>query len=293
MLQRVAKAIAIEIEAESAVTSPQEPAGPFARAWDDLSRAQRRAPPVTTVFDAAAYAADVVAEARRVWEVRRAAEHRSTAVFAALAGQLIEAGAGIDATGVVLRMAQDELRHGEVCAGVVTALGGTPGEPVPTTLEPLAVHRGCGPEERALRNVIYGCCLTEMVNVARLVDEHDRATDATLREALRQLLADEAAHARFGFEYLETWASWLQARPDVRASIGTYLRRAFAVFERALSGAGAPPRTLTADAHALGLPDPARLVEVFYGTVAEAVIPGLDRFDLGAAAAWSERTLAK
>jgi hypothetical protein len=158
-----------------------------------------------------------------------------------------------------------------------------------TQWQPAARHPGCGPEERALRNVIYGCCLSEIVNTARFVDMIDTMSDPYLRDVTRQLLSDEVLHGQFGFHYLEAWRDWLERRPEVRASLGRYLRQAFAVFERHLSGAGAPPRALTADDRALGLPDPARLPD--YQTVTGAIVPGLERFGIEASLAWQHRSL--
>lgn len=257
--------------------------------YRDIVSAMQRCAPASVTFDRAKYDPKAIEWARTLWQSRMLAEHRSTAVFAALATQLIEAGATVDLVAVVLRMAQDELRHAEVCGHVVIALGGDPVCTPPAAIAPLATHKGRSLEERALRNVIYGCCLTEMVNAARLVDEHDRATDPFIREATRQLLADEASHAQFGFVYLDAWADWLQSNPAVRQSIGDYLQTAFGYLEQTLSGAGHPPRELTADENALGLPDPVRLPLVFYETVTGAVVPGLERHGIEAAKAWGAR----
>src|SRR5262249_43024113 len=106
-----------------------------------------------------------------------------------------------------------------------------------------------------------------------------------------RLLADEVLHGAFGYHYLEAWAPWLGARPEVRRSLDRYLRRAFASLEQIRSGVGAAPRVLTADEIALGLPDPRRLPEVFYQTVEAAIGPGLERFGLEAAAAFRARSL--
>jgi hypothetical protein len=154
---------------------------------------------------------------------------------------------------------------------------------------PLARHRGASPEERALRNVIYGCCLSEVVNCARFVDALDTMKDPFLRDVTRQLLSDEVLHGQFGFHYLEAWRGWLDQHPEVILSIERFLRHGFAVLERQLSGTGAPPKTLTADDHALGIPDPTRLPDSFYQTVAGAIVPGLERFGIDATKAWRER----
>lgn len=240
-------------------------------------------------FDARLYDPRAVESAREAWTFRMAAEHRSTAVFGALALQLIEANASIDAKVVMLRMAQDELRHTETCGHVVRALGGDGSCLVDVSVEPLATHRGVTPEERALRNVLYTTCLSEMVAIARLVDEVENTRDPFLRDAARRLLADEVLHGQFGFHYLEALRPWLASHDEVRASLERYLQHAFAILEGALAALDPSPRTLSEDEIALGLQTNARGREIFYATIEHAVVPGLARFDLDAQRAWSTR----
>lgn len=105
------------------------------------------------------------------------------------------------------------------------------------------------------------------------------------------LLADEVLHGQFGFDLLDAWTPWMDAHPEIRARLDAYLRRAFAEHERIRSGVGDPRRTLSADEIALGIPDPARLPEVFYPTVEGAIVPALERFGLDATKAWRTRSL--
>lgn len=264
-------------------------ATPLEKEYRAIASAMMRCARNVHAFDAAAYEPRAVEAARTMWTVRAAAEYRSTSVFSALATQLMEAGASLDAVAVVLRMAQDEVRHAELCGQVIEALGGRATFAPPRDIVALALHPGCGLEERALRNVVYGCCLSEIVNTARFVDALDTMSDPYLRDVTRQLLSDEVLHGQFGFHYLEAWRDWLDTHDDVRASLARYLRHAFAVLERQLSGAGAPPKALTTDERALGIPDPARLPETFYQTMVGAIVPGLERFGIQAGEAWKER----
>ena len=265
---------------------------PIEREYRSISDAMVRCTRTTESFDATLYSPDALHQARELWRVRMIAEYRSTTVFSQLAAQLMEARASIDSVGVVLRMALDEVRHAEICGRVVIALGGQlPVEHVGEAA-PLTRHAGISAEERALRNVIYGCCLSEIVNTARFVDTIDAMTDPYLRDVTRQLLSDEVLHGQFGFHYLESWRDWLEQRPEIRGSLTRYLRHAFAVLEKQLSGAGAPIRVLTSDERALGLPDPTRLPETFYQTITGAVVPGLERFGIDAGTAWVERKIA-
>jgi hypothetical protein len=250
---------------------------------------------LVTTFDARAYDPRAVEAARRCWALRMAAEHRSTVVFSQLATQLFEANATLDAKLVMLRMAQDEVRHTETCGQVLIGLGAAPECDFDRNVRPLARHAGCTPEERALRNVVYTTCMSEMVAVARLVDEIEGTTDPFLRDAARRLLADEVLHGQFGFFYLEAWRPWLEAHRGVIRSLERYLRHAFAVIEAALAPELEAPASrgrTTDDERALGLPDLERGREVFYSTMEEAIVPGLERFGIDAGKAWKRRTIA-
>jgi hypothetical protein len=256
-----------------------------------MADAAARCAPVAEAFDAARYEPAAVAAARAMWTTRAVAEFRSASLFSDLATQLTEAGAGLAPIGIAMGMAQDEIRHAEIGMRAVVALGGERAAALPPDVQRLPRFPGKSPEERAIRNVIFGCCLSEIVNCARLVDFVDHTEDPFLRDATRQLLADEIIHAKFGFLYLEEQRPWLDANPDARASIDGYLRHAFASLERLLSGNAAPKKTLSADERALGMPDPARLPDTFYPTVTAAIVPGLDRLGLAATRAWKERRL--
>lgn len=243
-------------------------------------------------LDRSKYAEASLATARRFWLRRMEAEHRSVAVFLLLGAQLIEANAGLDAKIVMLRLAQDELRHTEICGVMVRALGGEPTLQMDVTVAPLATHAGCSVEERALRNVIYATCLSEMIAVSRLVDALEHTTDETARAATRAVLADEVLHGTFGFHYLEAQRGWLDTHPEVLGSLADYLRHAFAVLERELvAPPGSIPRPMP-EAMGLGVIDPVRARDVFYHTVEAAIVPGLERHGISAAAAWRDRKLA-
>jgi hypothetical protein len=250
-----------------------------------------RVRPTAHTFDAGGYDPRAVARARALWSDRMVNEYTSTTVFSALSSQLVEANATIDATAVTLRMAHDELIHAEVCAGVVTAMGGVASRMRDTSVTPIARHPGCSAEERALRNVIFTTCLSEMNSVVYFIAALDRMKDPYLRDVTRQLLSDEVLHGSFGFAYLEAWADWLARRPDSRASIASYLRFAFAVVEREFGRGEHREFALSADDHALGVVHPGLAGEVFRDTMVSAVVPGLERFGLSAADAWERRTL--
>lgn len=241
-------------------------------------------------FDAAAHLPADLEAARRFWQRRMTAEHRSVQVFLHLAAQLIEIGATLDVTTVMVRLAQDELRHTEICGQLVVALGGDPSIEV-AEIRPLARHPGCTPLERVVRNVIYATCMSEMVATARQVDALEHTSDETARAVTRSILADEVLHGTYGFHFLDAQRSAIDAEPALRASLATYCRHAFAVLEREMdSPLRGRPRP-TGGAMALGVIDPVRAIEVFHGTITHAIIPGLERHGIAAGEAWRTRQL--
>lgn len=242
-------------------------------------------------FERERWSEDARAAAIRFWRRRMEAEHRSVAVFLGVGAQLIEANASLDAKTVMLRLAQDELRHTEICGVMVRALGAEPVVEIDVAVAPLATHAGCSLRERALRNVLYTTCLSELVAVARLVDALEHTEDETARAVTRAILADEVMHGMFGFHYLTAVGPELADDGALRASLATYLRHAFAVLEREMVGGLDGLARPSPEAMRLGVIDPVRAREVFYQAVGAAVVPGLEQHGLAAAAAWRDRAI--
>jgi hypothetical protein len=264
---------------------------PIAREYLATQRALRRTEARDVRFEPGRHEPALVDRARAWWLGMMRAEYESASVFVDLAMHVRELDDPVDVQGVVLRMAQDELRHADVCARVVEAMGGQARTPA-TPPRRAARHPDCSPEESTLRNVIYGCCLTELVNVARFVQRIEGAADPFVRDALRQLLADERLHAQFGFHYLEWRRDWLRERPEVRRSLARYLRFAFAVLEREMGLVPAGARPATPAERALGLPDLADVPETFQQTIVNASIPALEALGIDAEVAWRDRSAA-
>jgi hypothetical protein len=187
-------------------------------------------------------------------------------------------------------MAQDELRHAAICAHVVETLGGVP-RIVAVQHRTATLHPDCTAEESVLRSIIHGCCVSELVNVARLAKSVSEVDDPFIRDAFRLLLADERLHAQFGFHYLESCRSWMDARPAVAGTLARYLRYAFASLEQQMGAVPQGAHSRTDAERAIGLPDLTELSSTFQETILNASIPGLQRFGIDAASAWRDRTL--
>ncbi len=241
-------------------------------------------------LDLGAHSPDVIAKAQSHWLAMMQTEYESTSTFVDMATQLRVINDPLDIQVVVLRMAQDELRHAAIAARVVSALGGEARiRPAPPRRAP--PHRDCGPEESALRAVIFGCCLSETVNAARLAKRFAETADPFVKSAFRALLADERLHAQFGFYYLESRRTWLAARPEVRRSLERYLQFGFAALERHMGAVPIDAQPLTDAERAIGLPDLTDLSQTFQETMLNACIPGLARFGFDADGAWQARSL--
>lgn len=264
------------------LTEPLQTNDPIARAFRATGLKPLESKPGT-------YAPAVHERLLQTWSSRLAVEYRSNTVFSQLAVQLVEANAPLEATTVMLSMAQDELRHAHGCREVLTLLGHSGQAQIETSVEPLATHRGISLEERALRNVIYTTCCSELVACARFVATLETTTDPFFREALTRLLTDERMHGQFGFLYLSWAAPFLSSRPDVRASLSRYLRLAFATLEREL--VPEHPHPVDEAGRAVGLDCPVDAHELFFATLEEVVVPALENAGLAAEAAWQHRSL--
>jgi hypothetical protein len=242
-------------------------------------------------FDPTRHDPAILERARKSWAASASVEYNSATTFIEMAVGLRSLGDPVDVQAVALRLAQDELRHAIVCADVVRAMGGDAVFAGPNE-DQMGPHADCGPEENALRSVIFGCCLSEMVSAARLAKRYAETGDGFVREAYRSLLADERLHAQFGFFYLEYRRDWLRDRPELRRSLARYLQFAFAALEHKIGAVPADASPASAEERALGLPDMTDLSATYQETIANATVPALEGFGIDAEKAWRTRSLA-
>ena len=217
------------------------------------------------------------------WHARMINEHGSARVFECLAEQFAAAQMH-DVVEQFSRCAAEERLHGVLCGAVVEALGGE-ARAVVSDGEPYPAHRdAASPLEAALRNMLSICCLSETVAVSLIGAERLEMPEGELRTLLTRIYGDEVRHARLGWRTLARVAPALDA--DTRDRLGDYLEVAFAhLVEHELrhlpENAVPPPEGV-----ALGLcsgPDARRL---FFDTVEQVIVPGLEAHGLPARRAW-------
>ncbi|MBX3209155.1 MAG: ferritin-like domain-containing protein [Labilithrix sp.] len=218
------------------------------------------------------------------WRGRMINEHSSARVFDGLAKQF--AAAGVDAVVEEVRgFANEERRHGVLCGAVVEALGGEAIAEVPDGDEYPEHEDARSPLEAALRNMLSICCLSETVAVSLIGAERIEMPEGELRELLTRIYADEVGHSRFGWRTLARLAPSLDAGTKDR--LGDYLEVAFDhLVEHELAHlpeSSRPP----AEGVALGLCSGADARALFFDTVEEVIVPGLEAHGIPAARAWS------
>jgi hypothetical protein len=222
--------------------------------------------------------------AMRTWRGRMVNEHISAQVWGALLGQLMRAAVPPEALRGVAEAASDELRHAEQCAAVVEALGGTAVAPLPE-LEAVPEHPDATPLEAALRNLISVGCMSETIAVSIIRAEQAELDDSVLGQVLSTILADEVAHARLGWGILGRCAPALDA--ELKARLSAYLVPAFAhqiaheipklpVLD---GGAGAAAQA--------GVCDGGLARKIFFDTMEQVIVPGLEKAGLDARTAWA------
>lgn len=220
------------------------------------------------------------------WHGRMVNEHGSARVFEALAAQIERAGLDAELRDECLAFAEEERRHGVMCGAVVVAAGG---RAVADVLAPDAFpeHEDTTRLCAVARNVVSIACMAETVAVALIGQERDDMGPGTLHALLTQIWADEVGHARFGWRVLPKIVERMSS--EEKADLEAYLPVAFEHLERHELAHLPLAAVLREGGAALGLCSGREARALFYDTVAQAIVPGLEARGLRARDAWDER----
>lgn len=157
-------------------------------------------------------------------------------------------------------------------------------------LQNMPDHTDVAPLEAALRNVLSICCLSETIAVALIQAERSEVDVPEIAEILRQIVGDEARHARFGWTLLDDCAPSLDA--ELLGRLDRYLRVAFAHVERHELRYLSPNSRRDEAGAAVGVCDGAEARALFYATVNEVIVPQLALHGFAAEQAWLQRHAA-
>ncbi len=226
---------------------------------------------------------DLRESAIATWRGRMINEHGSARVFEGLAKQFAAAGM-YDVVEEVTAFAAEERRHGVLCGAVVEALGGEARAEIAEG-EDYPLHEDASPLEAALRNMLSICCLSETVAVALIGAERLEMPDSELRTLLTGIWSDEVGHSRFGWRTIARLAKTLD--PDLRERLGDYLEVAFVhLVQHELAhlpiSSTPPPEGVV-----YGLCSGSDARALFFDTVTDIIVPGLEAHGLPAARAWA------
>jgi hypothetical protein len=203
----------------------------------------------------------------QVWSKRVVAEHQATSRFAGYAARLETQRVPSPLLIEMEKASVDERRHLDLCLAVVRRFSDAP---IDLPVQHVYVHSS-DDAEQLLTDVVAACCFSETLNVSVLTASLEAASDTGIQQTTRELLADEVDHSRLGWAYL-AWAH-RQGQGD---SLGEQLPRMLASVTLPLLFADTPPLPEEAALLELGdLPVRARR-ELFFQTVNQVILPGLE-----------------
>lgn len=240
-------------------------------------------PPAEGLAGLASLPGGVGGAALRGWQQLLETEYESVVISGWMTAALARLGAPLDILGAFGRVVEDEIRHVDVCAQMVEALGGRPTLPALATPPfPLSgdLRPGTEAEFETVSGMISFFCVFEHLSGLVFHEALQSAQDEAARWAISEIYRDEAFHGAFGFEtaklYVPRWPEAARARLSAR--VAADIRR----FEERLGG---PLSEEAARRHAadpevaalelLGLLSPPSLLRIFYAGVREQLIPRL------------------
>jgi rubrerythrin len=224
--------------------------------------------------------------AGEAWAFRALVEQEAALRFDRLAAAIREFDTSSLVPELMMRAADDERRHTQLCADLARSLGASLSLDQATV--PEIAPRHLDERRAALYEVVAAACITETESMATLATLLDAAAEPAVREVLHAIAKDEVVHSRMGWAHLSREAengdvAFLSDLVPVMLA-GTVDEGLF----------GPPPSDEDPDGLLrLGVLPHARKREVFVGTLSTVVLPGLERFGVDArpARAWlSQRT---
>jgi hypothetical protein len=232
-----------------------------------------------------ALAAAERAAVAEVWRQRARNELSTSAVFAGLTRSLVAVGAPHAIVRQAARAVDDEVRHAQICVHVALAYDPACAAPSPSVVSDAPRFTGSD-EVDANLFVVMQSCVNEGVAAAYLQRCLDEATSVLARAAVRDILADEIHHARFGWTWLAT-----TGMPQMRATIAEALPTLLRLVADAWLTDGDSPRPQTPRGH--GIVDTVAVAQVVREAYDALILPGFDAagIDSRPARAWVHRSL--
>jgi hypothetical protein len=151
----------------------------------------------TPAFQPGRHAPALIAKAATEWQQICHHERDSVITATLVATDLARLGAPPAILGLAARVIEDEVRHVEVCARVLEALGFTVTPPAPESTRS-TLGRGEALASRCARALIAGFAVGDPLSAACLAAARSLAREPLLAWGYTELLRDEARHGHFG-----------------------------------------------------------------------------------------------
>lgn len=212
-------------------------------------------------------------------------EYESVVIAGWMSAALARLGAPLDLVGAFAKVLEDEVRHVDLVAQMLEALGATPSLPR-APLPPRAEIAAAGSSE-ALVEVLGGLmgffCVGEELSAHIFKAALGPATVPAGKWLVHEIHRDEAMHGPFGFETARLLLGDLPK--SQHEPLRTRLRDELSKFERRLGGplTGEPRDDFSADEKllaTLGLLPKEALLQIFYDRVERSVLPRLAEIGL-------------
>src|SRR6267142_2711488 len=213
--------------------------------------------------------------AGEAWAFRARVEREAASRFARLAAAIPDFDPGSPVPGLLRRAAGDEDRHAALCAGLSAAYGCPAGG---GATDVRIAPGSLGPRDAVLYEMVAACCITETESVATLATLLGERAEPRVRTVLREIARDEVVHGRMGWAHLAREA----AVRDVSFLSAWVPSMLAGTVEAELFSSGQPGAD-ELRRHGV-LPGP-RKKEIFVRTLAEVVLPGLEKLGVSAAPA--------
>lgn len=240
--------------------------------------------PAPPKFDRGRYPEAVLVKARAGWQGLLDSEFESVVIAGWMTSALARMAAPLDVLGAFGRIVEDEVRHVDLCAEMVWALGGTP--TIPEQPPPPYPGWDADPaaEAEAVTGLVAFFCIGELISDKLLRQAELLSAEPIAQWALNEIIRDEAFHGPWGFETARLFVpSWDTQRKE--RLVQRLLEEAKRL-ERRLGGplpaSAASEEEPTEEQmmlNALGLPDAPALLSVFYQSVETQLLPRMR--DLG------------
>ncbi|HEU4534354.1 MAG TPA: ferritin-like domain-containing protein, partial [Polyangiaceae bacterium] len=169
-------------------------------------------------LDASALPEALRAELGAYWARLGQMEHASVAAFARFALQLLALGAPPVLVADAQAAMGDELEHARLCFGLAQALSGRAVGPGPLALEGALEGASLG---EVVRLAVIEGCVGETLAALEAAESYEFATDASVREVLGRVRADEGRHAELAWRFV-AWALEVGGAAAREAAAGAF-----------------------------------------------------------------------